>query len=72
MTREPGRLCTQAILGIGVAPESPCVVIGPSENAPDAYHAFGFSGHGFQLSLIVGRLIAECIVDRIESMRSGR
>ena len=38
-------------------------VIGPSENAPDAYHAFGFSGHGFQLSPIVGKLIAESIVD---------
>lgn len=38
-------------------------VIGPSENAPDAYHAFGFSGHGFQLSPIVGKLIAERIID---------
>ncbi len=36
-------------------------VIGPSLNSPDAYHAFGFSGHGFQLSPIVGKLIAELI-----------
>lgn len=38
-------------------------VIGPSRNAPAAYHAFGFSGHGFQLGPIVGRLLAELIVD---------
>ena len=38
-------------------------VIGPSETAPDAYHAFGFCGHGFQLSPIVGKLLAEQIVD---------
>ncbi|MEL0021121.1 MAG: FAD-dependent oxidoreductase, partial [Rickettsiales bacterium] len=38
-------------------------VIGPSQNAPDAYHAFGFCGHGFQLSPIVGKLLAEQIVD---------
>ena len=31
-------------------------VIGPSAVAEGAYHAFGFSGHGFQLSPIVGRL----------------
>jgi sarcosine oxidase subunit beta len=38
-------------------------VIGPSRNAPGAYHAFGFSGHGFQLGPVVGRLLAELIVD---------
>jgi len=38
-------------------------VVGPSRNAPAAYHAFGFSGHGFQLGPIVGRLLAELIVD---------
>ena len=27
------------------------------------YHAFGFCGHGFQLSPIVGKLLAELIVD---------
>ncbi|MBT3371971.1 MAG: FAD-binding oxidoreductase [Rhodospirillaceae bacterium] len=36
-------------------------VIGPSEAATGAYHAFGFCGHGFQLSPIVGRLLAELI-----------
>ena len=38
-------------------------VIGPSATAEDAYHAFGFSAHGFQLGPIVGRILAELIVD---------
>jgi len=38
-------------------------VIGPSRNASAAFHAFGFCGHGFQLGPIVGRLMAELIVD---------
>lgn len=36
-------------------------VIGPSSKAPDAYHAFGFSAHGFELAPIVGRIMAELI-----------
>ncbi len=36
-------------------------VIGPSAAAPDAFHAFGFSGHGFQLAPIVGRILADLI-----------
>ena len=35
-------------------------VIGPS-SAANAYHAFGFCGHGFQLAPAVGSLIAELI-----------
>ncbi|HTZ38424.1 MAG TPA: FAD-binding oxidoreductase [Stellaceae bacterium] len=38
-------------------------VIGPSRVAPGLWHAFGFSGHGFQLSPIVGSLLADLIVD---------
>ena len=38
-------------------------VIGPSMSAPDFYHAFGFSAHGFQLSPIVGQIMAELILD---------
>jgi sarcosine oxidase subunit beta len=38
-------------------------VIGPSENAVNAYHAFGFSGHGFQLGPIIGQLLSEMILD---------
>jgi len=43
-------------------------VIGPSQNAPDAYHAFGFSGHGFQLGPIIGRIMAELIIDEKSSL----
>ena len=43
-------------------------VIGPSSTAPDAYHAFGFCGHGFQLSPIVGKCLAELIVDGKSSL----
>ena len=36
-------------------------VIGPSLQAEAAYHAFGFSAHGFQLGPIVGSILAELI-----------
>jgi sarcosine oxidase, subunit beta len=38
-------------------------VIGPSQNATDCYHAFGFSGHGFQLGPIMGQILSEIILD---------
>jgi len=41
----------------GVMPDG-VPVIGPSRAAPDAYHAFGFSAHGFQLAPVVGRIVA--------------
>ncbi|MFI4988216.1 MAG: NAD(P)/FAD-dependent oxidoreductase [Alphaproteobacteria bacterium] len=34
-------------------------VIGPSSTSENLFHAFGFSGHGFQLGPIVGAVIAE-------------
>lgn len=37
-------------------------VIGASPNAPGAFHAFGFSGHGFQLVPVVGAILADLIV----------
>jgi len=43
-------------------------VIGPSSTAPDAYHGFGFCGHGFQLSPVVGKCLAELIVDGKSSL----
>ncbi len=51
-------------------------VIGPSE-AEGAYHAFGFSGHGFQLAPIVGAIMADLITGGtaalpIEPFRIGR
>jgi sarcosine oxidase subunit beta len=36
-------------------------VIGPSSTEEGLYHAFGFSGHGFQLGPVVGALMAELI-----------
>ena len=36
-------------------------VIGASCNAPDCFHAFGFSAHGFQLGPIVGQVVADLI-----------
>jgi sarcosine oxidase subunit beta len=46
-------------------------VIGPSQNAPGAYHAFGFSGHGFQLGPIVGQIMSELIIDGKSSLPIG-
>lgn len=38
-------------------------VVGPSATTPGLFHAFGFSGHGFQLGPGVGAVLAELIVD---------
>ena len=38
-------------------------VISRSSNYTDAFHAFGFSAHGFQLSPIVGIIISQLILD---------
>lgn len=46
----------------GVTPDQ-IPVIGPSAHADNAFHAFGFSAHGFQLGPVVGRIMAELIVD---------
>jgi len=35
--------------------------IGPSKRAPNAYHSFGFCGHGFQLGPVVGSITAQLI-----------
>jgi sarcosine oxidase subunit beta len=39
-------------------------VIGASSTSDGVYHAFGFSGHGFQLGPIVGAILAELITGR--------
>jgi sarcosine oxidase subunit beta len=36
-------------------------VIGPSSRAPNAWHAFGFSAHGFQLGPVVGSIVADLV-----------
>ncbi len=38
-------------------------VIGPSTTQANAFHAFGFSHHGFQLGPIIGRILSELILD---------
>jgi len=52
-------------------------VIGPSRVVSNLWHAFGYSGHGFQLSPIVGSLLADLIVDGksplpLEAFRADR
>ncbi len=43
-------------------------VIGPSSTMPDAFHAFGFSAHGFELGPIVGRITADLIATGTTSL----
>lgn len=38
-------------------------VIGFSKAAPNLVHAFGFSGHGFQLGPVVGEIVAELVTE---------
>jgi sarcosine oxidase subunit beta len=52
-------------------------IIGPSETTPGLFHAFGFSGHGFQIGPGVGDVMAELISTGksstpIEDFRIGR
>ena len=51
----------------GVLPDQ-IPVIGPSPSAPQTFHAFGFSGHGFQLSPIIGQILSELIIDGRSSL----
>jgi sarcosine oxidase subunit beta len=37
-------------------------VIGPAVNAERAFHAFGFSAHGFQLGPVVGQVMADLVL----------
>lgn len=48
----------------GVMPDG-LPVIGPSETTPGLIHAFGFSGHGFQLGPGVGAVLAELVLDGV-------
>ena len=43
-------------------------VIGPSSQTGDVFHAFGFSAHGFHLSPVVGRIMAELVVDGTQQL----
>ena len=46
-------------------------VIGPSETTPGLIHAFGFSGHGFQLGPAVGEVLAELALSGVSSVPIG-
>lgn len=43
-------------------------VIGPSSTTPGLIHAFGFSGHGFQLGPVVGEMLAQLAIDGTSSI----
>lgn len=45
----------------GMTPDA-IPVIGPSSKAEGVYHAFGFSGHGFQLAPVTGLIMADLIL----------
>ncbi|MEE8274207.1 MAG: FAD-binding oxidoreductase [Alphaproteobacteria bacterium] len=38
-------------------------VIGPSRTTPGLFHAFGFSGHGFQLGPVMGEILGELVLN---------
>ena len=38
-------------------------VIGPSRTTSGLFHAFGFSGHGFQLGPVMGAVLSELVLD---------
>ena len=61
----PWTACTHVIRtwsGIeGYTPDD-IPVLGPSQTTPGLIHAFGFSGHGFQLGPAVGEVLAELVL----------
>ena len=58
-----GALVIRTWTGIdGETPDS-LPVLGPSRTTPNLLHAFGFSGHGFQLGPGIGEILAELAAD---------
>jgi sarcosine oxidase subunit beta len=49
--------------GIDGAMPDKIPVIGPSSTTSGLFHAFGFSGHGFQLGPAVGAIMSEMVLD---------
>ena len=58
-----GSLVIRTWAGIDGAMPDHIPVLGFSATTPDLVHAFGFSGHGFQLGPIVGEIIAELLTE---------
>ncbi|CAM4045454.1 NAD(P)/FAD-dependent oxidoreductase [Bordetella tumulicola] len=48
--------------GLEAKTEDMLPVIGTSPNAPGVFHAFGFSGHGFELVPVVGAALTDLVV----------
>lgn len=56
-----GAAIVRAWAGIEARMPDDIPVIGPSSTAEGVFHAFGFSGHGFQLAPICGAIMAELV-----------
>ncbi|SDB73326.1 NAD(P)/FAD-dependent oxidoreductase [Belnapia rosea] len=55
----------------GILPDK-IPVVGPSLTTPGLFHAFGFSGHGFQLGPAIGAILCELALDgRTETPLDG-
>ncbi|ALM82787.1 FAD-binding oxidoreductase [Bordetella sp. N] len=48
--------------GLEAKTEDLLPVVGPSPNAPGVFHAFGFSGHGFELVPVVGATLTDLVL----------
>lgn len=46
-------------------------VVGPAVHAPGVFHAFGYSGHGFELVPVVGAALADLVVQGSTSRAIG-
>jgi sarcosine oxidase subunit beta len=58
-----GAIVNRCWAGIEARMPDDLPVIGPSATLAGAVHAFGFSAHGFALAPIVGRIVADLVVD---------
>lgn len=63
--------------GLEAKTEDMLPVVGPSPNSPGVLHAFGFSGHGFELVPVVGAALADlvrlgCTSRAIENLNATR
>lgn len=52
----------RAWTGMEAKTEDHLPVISPSPNASGVFHAFGFSGHGFQLVPVVGAILVDLVI----------
>ncbi|MEI2417646.1 FAD-dependent oxidoreductase [Orrella sp. JC864] len=63
-----GAVLNRGWAGIEAAMPDEIPVIGPSLRREHAFHAFGFSAHGFELGPIVGRILCELITESRSSL----